>query len=498
MNRLLIIICLLITGCQKKEAVIKKNIVKINRGMGWYAQNKQQLDNQLSDYLKKADVAQIKKTTAMIVPHAGYAYSGQTAAFAFKSVQHLNFKRVLVIGPSHKYHLPNQIVVPVGNVYQTPLAESMIDEEFMDKIISSPNIRKNPDAFVQEHSVDNEIPFVQKLFPNARLVPIIVGQLNKATIVELGRVIKPLLDKDTLIVVSSDFTHFGSSFGYVPFAENIEANLKKLAMEAFSHIEKIDVDGFIKFKQTTGDTICGFMPILLLLELLPASSVAQLAKFNTSGEMTKSFDHSVSYMSIIFTGEWGMNAGQFLINETEKTNLLKLSRLTLESYITKGARPPIEQLDVQISENLKTSKAGGFVTLHKNGQLRGCIGEIFPTRDVVSVVLQRTIDAAVNDHRFPRVQASELKDIDIEISILTPPVSVNSYQDIVIGKHGIVLEKDSKSAVFLPQVAPEQGWDLATTLTHLSLKAGLGATQWKEGTSFKVFEAVVFQEKNIN
>ena len=141
-------------------------------------------------------------------------------------------------------------------------------------------------------------------------------------------------------------------------------------------------------------------------------------------------------------------------------------------------------------------KMGGFVTLTIGGELRGCIGEIFPRRPLADVVVDHAFDAAFEDPRFPPLTAREFAQTKIEISALTPPVPVASYQDIEIGRHGMVIELGGRSAVFLPQVAPEQGWDLATTLTYLSRKAGLPGNAWKDPRAkFTVFEAVVFHEE---
>ena len=136
-----------------------------------------------------------------------------------------------------------------------------------------------------------------------------------------------------------------------------------------------------------------------------------------------------------------------------------------------------------------------LVTLHKEGRLRGCIGSIYPIRPLYREVMSRAQDAALNDRRFKPVKKEEVKDLHIEISVLTPPRSVKSWRDIEIGKHGIILEKGGGRAVFLPQVAPEQGWDRETTLTHLSRKAGLSGDAWKTGTEFYVFEAQIFHEQ---
>ena len=136
----------------------------------------------------------------------------------------------------------------------------------------------------------------------------------------------------------------------------------------------------------------------------------------------------------------------------------------------------------------------GPVTLHKDGQLRGCIGEIVPRRELHEVVAEQAVSAAFHDPRFPSLRAEELDHVELEISALTPPQEVNSYKDIVIGTHGVVLIKERHSAVFLPQVAPEQGWGLEETLSHLAQKAGLDSNEWESGCDFMVFEAIVFSE----
>jgi AmmeMemoRadiSam system protein A len=138
--------------------------------------------------------------------------------------------------------------------------------------------------------------------------------------------------------------------------------------------------------------------------------------------------------------------------------------------------------------------AGAFVTLKRNGELRGCIGEVIPNRPVYRSVMAQAINAGLNDPRFPQVASSELDEINVEVSVLTPPRPIASPADIVVGKHGIVLKKNGRSALFLPQVATEQGWDLEKTLNHLARKAGLPEDAWRTGASFEVFEATVFGE----
>jgi AmmeMemoRadiSam system protein A len=217
--------------------------------------------------------------------------------------------------------------------------------------------------------------------------------------------------------------------------------------------------------------------------------------------MTNDNTNSVSYLAIAFTGAWKkgepvetQNANDATLSDNDKDQLLKLARGTLE-YVFKNGKPPAPaDLGIEITPGMEQIM-GAFVTLKENGQLRGCIGEIIPARPLYKAVIAQAVNAAFNDSRFPQVEASELPLIEIEISALTPSKPVASYKDIVIGKHGMTLEKRGRRAVFLPQVAPEQGWGIDETLTHLATKAGLAPNDWKEGASFTVFEAIVFHEK---
>ena len=181
-----------------------------------------------------------------------------------------------------------------------------------------------------------------------------------------------------------------------------------------------------------------------------------------------------------------------ILSADEKRYLLKLARSVIsakskgENFILPSGGWP-KNLD---------SHAGVFVSLHTGGALRGCVGFINPDKNLISGVVHSAQSAAFSDSRFPPVGSMELEDIEIEISLLTPPVPVDSYERIQLGKHGIILEKQGHRALFLPQVPTEYGWDLDTTLNHLSTKAGLPKDAWRAGASFQVFESIVFSESS--
>jgi AmmeMemoRadiSam system protein A len=240
--------------------------------------------------------------------------------------------------------------------------------------------------------------------------------------------------------------------------------------------------------------------------MLDEPTEAKLLKYTTSGEITGDFSNSVSYLSVAFCGTWRncppprllaqSSAGAEDVpelTERDKKQLLVLARRSIVSFLEWRKVPTASDLNIKITEAMKEPRAA-FVTLKKNSRLRGCIGDIFPRQPLCKSVISNAINAAVNDRRFLPVTKDQFDDIDIEISALTVPKPIASSERIRIGIDGVVLRKDGHSAVFLPQVATEQRWNLEQMLTQLSLKARLPADAWKQGASFLVFQAEVFGE----
>ncbi len=286
----------------------------------------------------------------------------------------------------------------------------------------------------------------------------------------------------------------------MPFKENIPEGLKKLDMGAFDFIQKLDAKGLLGYRDRTGATICGCIPIAVLLETLGKDAKVELVRYTTSGELTGDYSNSVSYLAAAWHGKWTNSAppvassGPATLSPEDKKQLLSLVRQTLRYALDHQRVPEPSDLNFTASESMQPPRAA-FVTLKKKGQLRGCVGDIFPQRPLYKSVITNAIYAGFGDRRFPQLQKDEYDQIKVEISALTPPTPVASWRDIRIGIDGMVLSKGGLSAVFLPQVAPEQGWDLETTLKYLSEKAGLPADAWKEGASFQVFQADVFGEE---
>ncbi|NOY52609.1 MAG: AmmeMemoRadiSam system protein A [Deltaproteobacteria bacterium] len=182
------------------------------------------------------------------------------------------------------------------------------------------------------------------------------------------------------------------------------------------------------------------------------------------------------------------------LDASERTTLLRLARFSLEHFVRTREKSISAPSEIELTERLR-EPAGVFVTLEEEDQLRGCIGYIEPIRPLYQAVMENSVSACSRDYRFLPVTPEELDRIKIEISVLTPKEEIAEPSGFHPGEEGIILEKEGKRAVFLPQVAPEQGWDREETLRHLCMKAGLPPDAWREGTRFWIFRAEVFSEE---
>jgi len=484
---------------EESDVKIEKTVLPSSLAGKWYSSDAFELEHMIEGFLDKSKNKPIKNVIACILPHAGYLYSGQTAAKGLKAIDR-QYKRIIVLGPSHRFRMPEKLSVPQVTHYQTPLGEVPLDTEFINKLLKYPEFINVPQAHKYEHSVQIELPLLQYHQKDFKFVPIIAGQCSLDTIKKVAKILADLIDEQTLVIASSDFVHYGPNYGYVPFTEDVPAKLEKIDTDAWKRIEKLDAKGFLDFCKESGSTICGSVPIAVLLSMLPQTAEPNLVCQTSSGKIMKKYTNSVGYMSIVFSGKWGKPAPpksltkENKLSEGDKRELLSLARKTIAYYLEKSSVPKPSELGIKVSDAMKQRRAA-FVTLKKHGALRGCIGDIFPRQPLYESVISNAINAAANDWRFSPVSKDEFNELEIEISALTVPKQVSSADKIRIGIDGIILSKNGRRAVYLPQVAPEQGWGIEETLTHLSRKAGLGGDDWRDGAKFEVFEAVVFGEK---
>ena len=466
----------------------------------WYPADPSELAAMLDKHLAAAVQDPLERVQALVLPHAGYQYSGPVAAYGLKAAQDREYSRIVIMGPSHRVPMRGGASVPDATHYRTPLGEIPLDVAFIEELLEHSMFRRVAEVDAVEHSVQIEVPLIQHSIGSPPIVPIVVGELTLEQTREMARILGGLLDENTLVIVSSDFTHYGPAYGYVPFDRDIPENLERLDMAAWNAIESKNAEAFDAYLNESQATICGTCPILVLLAMLPENAEPHLLNYQTSGAITNDYENSVSYLSIAFTGAWRKGAAMtepataLPLTQEDKERLLTLARETLRFYLETGKTPTPEELGVEITPAMEQTM-GAFVTLHEHGRLRGCIGEIEPRRPLYQAVMANAVNAGVKDYRFPNVVPDEMPELEFEISALTPPQPVESPERIVIGKHGMTIEKAGRRAVFLPQVAPEQGWDRDTTLGHLCMKAGLPPDAWREDAAFTVFEAIVFGEE---
>jgi AmmeMemoRadiSam system protein B/AmmeMemoRadiSam system protein A len=478
--------------------------LKARRAGSWYPGSATRVKDSLAEYLQAVPDAPLPQVAAIIGPHAGWSYSGPTAAYAYKAVFRNHYDRVILLGPSHHVALGARAVLTDAEAWTTPLGDARLDRDAARALARDARFLVDDRVVEGEHSLEMHVPFLQAALPDAPILPIVLGTLDPAAVREVALALRALVTNQTLVVVSSDFTHYGPNYDYQPFTENPAENLKKLDFEAASYIEKRDPDGFLAFRQRTSDTICGWVPIAVLLAMLPDTGRGRVLHYDTSGAATGDYTNSVSYFALVFEGKWQPGDADFSwdswplarLDPERKQTLLKLARQSAETYVRTGKVLDPQEAGFDVDDLLRT-RAGAFVTLKKNGVLRGCIGEIPPRRPLVQVVVEHAIDAAANDPRFPAVQPSELAELEVEVSVLTPPHPIPGWRDIRVGTDGVVLSKAGRSAVFLPQVATEEGWGSEQLLNHLARKAGLPVDAWREGAAFLVFQAVVFAERDF-
>ena len=487
-----------------------KKIQKSHLAGSWYPANKKKLEKKLHYYFSLADkyfpINNDSNVTALIVPHAGYHFSGLCAASAYQTIKKSSFDRVIILGPSHNKKFKG-ISLPNYEIYKTPLGNIPIDKKAVSKLLNQNSLFKiDTDVYQKEHSIEIQLPFLQFCLDNFEILPLIVGNLKEKEFKTVAQSIAKLLndDKKTLIVISSDFIHYGTRFNYTPpFNDAIKFN--KMAIQSI--LDK-SYKTFNEIIKKTKATICGKAPIKILLKLFQMNALGQIKPQLTSSYNSEQIEKSyngkkidVSKLSQTSTAKSFVSYAGFVfkseLTQKEELSLLKLARLA----ITKKLFPDNKiEIDRFIGTDNLTKKSGIFVTLQtKSGKLRGCVGRISSRDPLYKTVSKMALAAAFQDSRFSPLQKKELNDIVLSITVLTPPRLIESYNDIILGKHGIILEKvvggRKKSAVYLPQVAHEQGWNLSQTLNNLSQKAGLAKDAWrKKGTQFKVFEGFEFSE----
>ena len=472
----------------------------------FYPESAVKLRLAIEKFLQDAVPFKVKKPIAIIVPHAGYIYSGQICADGFKQVSNQKYDVIVILGTNHTSPDFQKISLYPGDGFRTPLGTVPVEKDVVSLLQNADpadcTLDKSPHE--SEHSVEVMVPFIQVVFPEAKIVPVVVGSPDREICTRFGQALaKVLKNKRALIVASSDLSHY-------PAAE--DAN--NVDRETLASIAKLDTAAFRTTVQAHRDknisnlvtSACGEAPIMAAMAAAKSLGAVRgaVVSYANSGDVSIG-DRSrvVGYGAVVLTAE-GEDKNMSIsakptrdslsapLGSADKKTLLAFARETLSRFFLTETVP----LARGFNESLQQPR-GVFVTLKKKGELRGCIGRMIGDEPLCKLVGAMAVQAAFNDRRFQPLTADELNDTEIEISVLTPMKKVAGAADIVVGRDGVLISKEGRSAVFLPQVATEQKWNREELLDNLCLKAGLTAGSWKAGAQLSTFQAVVFNESEF-
>lgn len=469
-----------------KTQEIRKSVV----AGSWYTDNPDLLHKEISRYLENSKVANIKgEILALISPHAGYQYSGFVAANAYKQVMGKRYDAVIVLAPSHRELFYGASVFNKDG-YETPLGIVPVEKDIANAIIEyHDKFRFTWEGHRQEHSLEIQLPFLQVAIPDLKIVPIVFWDHSWENCKLLADAItKAIQGKNVLLVASSDLYH-GESYD----------ECKAMDARTMELVTALQPEALCNTFQSREIMACGAGGIVVA-ELVAMNLGANKAKVlyqTNSGDVTRQKEgYVVGYAAVaIYKNKEskketnvGIESG---LKERDKKTLLTTARKTIEHALT-GKKIPVPASKSAILKE----KRGAFVTLTKKGMLRGCIGYIQAIKPLEDTIIEMAQAAAFRDPRFPPVTLDELDDLQIEISVLTPIQEISDVSEIVVGKHGLIIERGAYSGLLLPQVATDYGWDRNTFLEHTCQKAGLPPDAWKkEGTKIKIFSADIFHEQ---
>jgi hypothetical protein len=454
------------------------------------------LSRNVDGLLEGAPAHHIPRLKGLVCPHAGYPYSGPTAAIAYKTLAGHDVQTVVILGPSH-YALFQGASVPNTDAYQTPLGIVPISAKAEQLAKTSPFVlepqclverptwwaqsskpapapgKDTPDTW--EHSIEAQVPFLQKALKSFTILPVVFGNVDPE---QVAKVLAGVIDAKTIVVASSDLSH------YYPYdkAEELDHRCVKAVCD-------LNID------EMKTQEACGKVPILTLMYLARAKGwKTQLLDYRNSGDTAGDKRAVVGYSAIAFYEPAPQN-----YEVKERRFLLDLARRTLACVVTNSDSPGPGVNTKDLSPKLSETK-GCFVTLTENGVLRGCIGHILPQEALYQAVVDNARSAATRDPRFQPVRSEELSNIKIEISVLTEPqpLSFKSPEDLLNklepGEDGVVLRIGPSGATFLPQVW-EQLPDKADFLNHLAQKAGCAPDDWRgRNVSVSIYHVEAFQE----
>ncbi len=458
----------------------------------FYEGDKDALESEVKNYLSlQTDSEYLRDVIALIVPHAGYVFSGRVAGMGYKTINpEKKINTVFLIGSSHHVHFEGASVYNVGD-YITPLGRVIVNKEIAnDLIVSSKYFSFNPDAHSKEHSLEVQLPFLQvQMNKPFKIVPIVLGTQNPSVCRQLAEELKKYFVPGNLFVISSDFSHYTDYETAVKVdkhtADTIMSNDTDKLIKAVKEIKERHDPNLL-----TG--LCGWTSVLTLMYMTEDDKNIDYKHlgYMNSGDTPYYGDKQrvVGYNAIAVVKK--REESDFILTEKQKKLLLDVARDELAKVV--GAKSDVDLPHKGVLDEELGAHAGAFVSLYNQGKLRGCIGQFIGNKPLWQTVKEMTDASATRDTRFYPVRKKEMGDIKIEISVLTPLKKIDDISEIELGVDGIYIKKGIYTGTFLPQVATKTGWTLEEFLGHCARdKARIGWDGWKDAEIF-TYKAIVF------
>jgi len=460
----------------------------------FYPSDARELQDTLDDLLSAVDSEpRSGRLRMLIVPHAGYVFSGGVAAQAFKTLYDTGYRRAVLIGRSHREAFDG-VAADNHDHWSTPLGEVKVDQRFIDRLMAQPGVdlRRAAGPHAGEHSLEVAVPFLQRVIGgHVSVVPLLLGKEDYDEAEALAIALSAVMDDSTLVIISTDLSHYPS----YEDAEHLDGMTVKGIMTGDADKFRAVVQSVMAERAAGEETAaCGEIAVAVGLHLAGRYGWRPtMLGYANSGDVDGG-DRSrvVGYAAVAFDGPAAIElaAGSEDLDEAAQREALEIARQTLEAHFRGGKHEP-----VPASRDLRSSR-GVFVTLKKHGELRGCVGVFEPVGSLADAIRDMTLAAAFGDARFHELSERELSDLKIEVSVLSPLTEIADPRLVEVGRHGVAVSRDDRYGAFLPQVAVEQGWDRDTFLHELCVsKAGFEEACWDDpGTQLKVFTAQVFGE----
>ena len=477
--------------------------------------------------LAGAVAPQLDSVAVLVAPHAGLVYSGQIAADAYRQAAGSTFDTVVILGANHTTAEFRRASVDARRDWTTPLGRIQVDRQLGDALLAEcQDCVADEAVHAREHSIEVQVPFVQVLWPAAKILPVVVGAPDRAMTTRVGEAVARVsAGRRVLVVASSDLSHYPRA--------SVAREVDRRTLEAIARGDPADLERVVLRERGLHDgagvetRACGIAPLMTALATARALGArrGQVVGYANSADVAVGDPaRVVGYGAVVFgargearEGEDGSipsavpengdatqasareptavpprpTAGASPTPEADRDAMLAFSRQVIQQFLESETLPTSRRLPAHLGER----RQGLFVTLKQRGRLRGCIGRLQPDGPLPWVLGGVSLQSALQDPRFPPVTLAQMKDMEIEISLLTPLRKASSPFEIVPGRDGVALQKDGRSSVFLPQVAREEGWTREGLLDQLAVKAGLPPEAWRVGAQLFTFQAEVFSDR---